>query len=334
MRAPRAQAGFTLVELMVSLVVFSFAMAGILAVAASLTQGYHDQRAAMEAQAAVRAPLDYLADAVRQASPGVPSGNILDAYDATTCAETPQALAVTDDVASGTPDVGTDVLDVIYASGGAVTSLAADWDGTTTTITVNDATQLAVGDSVVVSNVTEGALVHITNIAGSAGSYTLTLAAAACTGVQATYPAGSVVVRAQHARFFVETVSGIPTLMMNPTGDSTADSGALVQPLAEGIEDLQIALGVDTNGDTIVTDSGNTSDEWYGNATGDSALTGTIRAVRISIIARETLGLVGAPANKYYRPALEDHAAATSYDQYPRRILSSTVEIRNTGASP
>ena len=46
-REPRAhtgEQGFTLVELMVSLVIFSFAIAGVLAVAVSMTRAYREQR--------------------------------------------------------------------------------------------------------------------------------------------------------------------------------------------------------------------------------------------------------------------------------------------------
>ena len=63
--------GFTLVELMIALVLFSFAVAGVLSVAVSITRGYREQRQAINAEAAVRAPIDFLADALRQASPGV-----------------------------------------------------------------------------------------------------------------------------------------------------------------------------------------------------------------------------------------------------------------------
>ncbi len=67
--ARREQAGFTLVELMISLVLFSFAVAGVLAVAVSMSQGFREQRAAVEAEGAVRVPLDFIGDAIRQSSP-------------------------------------------------------------------------------------------------------------------------------------------------------------------------------------------------------------------------------------------------------------------------
>ena len=73
MRAARAnnEQGFTLIELMISLLIFSFAVAGILSAAVAITQGMSEQRQAIDAENAVRVPLDFLVDALRQASPGV-----------------------------------------------------------------------------------------------------------------------------------------------------------------------------------------------------------------------------------------------------------------------
>jgi prepilin-type N-terminal cleavage/methylation domain-containing protein len=114
-----AQAGFTLVELMISLVLFSFAIAGVLAVAVSMAQGLREQRAAVGAETSARVPLDFIGDAIRQASPAVPNGTI---WDAATC--TSAAITVSDNQSGATdPTVtGWDKLDMIFASGGVVVS--------------------------------------------------------------------------------------------------------------------------------------------------------------------------------------------------------------------
>ena len=104
------QAGFTLIELMVALVMFSFAIAGVLAVAVSMVQGYRETRGAIAAENAVRVPMDFIIDSLRQASPGVDSGKITDGASCTT-----SAMSVTNSSA------GPDQLDVIYAAGAVVT---------------------------------------------------------------------------------------------------------------------------------------------------------------------------------------------------------------------
>jgi prepilin-type N-terminal cleavage/methylation domain-containing protein len=335
-RPRRQQAGFTLVELMISLVLFSFAIAGVLAVAVSMTQGFREQRAAVEAESAVRVPMDFIADAIRQASPAAPTlvlplgGSNVNIQDANTCWN--GAVTVTNNQSgsgSGAPS-GWDSLDLIYASGAVVTSTRGVYTTGTTSLDITDASQLAVGDSIVISNTSQGTLTTITGISGN----TLTLANQCTSGLlmpTGGYAAGSLVIRAQHVTFTLDAVDGIPTLMMDPDGNGPAAP----QPLAEGIEDMQIALGVDPSGSGFLSEVGAAAndDDWVGNYPGDTALTGTVRAIRISLVSRTTSGLIG-NLDQFYRPAVEDHAASTTPDQYRRRVLKTIVEIRNMAQSP
>jgi hypothetical protein len=270
-------------------------------------------------------PIDFIADAIRQSSPGAPTGNI---QDAGTCSS--GAITVTNNqtAASDSTINGWDALDLIFASGAVVTSSRGTYAGGTTSLDVTDASQLAVGDYVVISDTNQGHLVKITAISAN----TLTLAAQ-CGGISLPsggYAAGSLVIRAQHATFTIDAVDGIPTLMMDPD----AGGPQTPQPLAEGVEDMQIALGVDVNGDLSISEVGTLAndDEWQGNVNGDNTLTGTLRAVRVSLVARTTSGLVG-NLNPYNRPPVEDHAAGGTFDQFRRRVLKTIVEIRNMGQS-
>jgi Type IV Pilus-assembly protein W len=325
---------------------FSFAVAGVLAVAVSMSQGFREQRAAVAAEQAARVPLDFLADAIRQASPGAPSlpmggsglgvgsglgtSGFPNIQDVGTCSWgsiniLPDQTAIHDATLTGW-----DALDLIYASGAVVTSSrTASFTPGAAQLEITDASQLSVGDSVVISDTSQGHLLHITGISGNvltvgtgcSGSGTLAATA---------YAAGSLVVRAEHAVFTLDSIDGIPTLMMDPD----AGGPLTAQPLAEGIEDMQLALGVDRSGSGYAIDSGNTTDDFYGNAVGDTLITsGSIRAVRIWLVARTTSGLVG-NITPYKRPAVADHAAATASDQYRRRILTTTIEIRNSVESP
>jgi prepilin-type N-terminal cleavage/methylation domain-containing protein len=332
-----AQRGFTLIELMISLVLFSFVIAGVLAVAVSMSQGFREQRASVTAEGAVRVPLDFLADAIRQASPGAPSGLI---WDPNTC--TQNAIEVYNNSGTGLA-VGTDKLDVIYASGAVLTSSREIYTSTSSTLQVNDASQLAPGDSIVISDTTQGILVKITGITAN----NLTIVAQpsclvtppvlpATPTILGPYPVGSLVIRAQHAWFYVDYLAGetSPQLMFDPDAKaSTVDA----EPLAEGVEDLQLVKAVDMTGNGI-TDDGltpTTSDEWIYNKAGDTnPVGGTLRAVRVTLVARTLSGLIGNLLS-YNRPAVEDHAAApVNSDNYRRRILRTTAEVRNMSLSP
>ena len=322
-----AQRGFTLIELMVSLVLFSIAVAGILSVAVSMTMGMRTQRQVVAAEIAARAPIDFLADSVRGASPGASKGDI---KDIETCAS--GAIKITDNTTAP------DSLELVYASGGVVTWTSAAYDSNTpTTMLVMDAQDLEPGDYIVLADAAyqTGHLARIT----AKNSNTLTIAAPNCTPLTFSYPQYTLVIRAQRALFSVANdADGIPTLWLDPDGPL----GALAaQPLAEGIEDMQLAIGIDVNGDGAIAEQGLAAndDEWTGNVAGDplpGGVPGTrIRALRITLVARTVKALTVGPAS-YLRPAAENHAGATTgnEDRYRRRVLKSTIEIRNMGGSP
>jgi len=62
-------------------------------------------------------------------------------------------------------------------------------------------------------------------------------------------------------------------------------------------------------------------------------LNGQIRAVRVTLIARAPNQLQPLVAT-YQRPGAEDRPAAVTFDTYRRRVLTSTIEVRNLGGSP
>jgi hypothetical protein len=241
-----------------------------------------------------------------------------------------------------------DRLDLIYASGGVVTSLAAAYTSFGTTMTVWDASQLSPGDYVLVSNLAYG---HVMKIASKNGTVLTFSALCGANQVSQTYPAGSLVIRVQHATFSigVDAQDSVPTLMMDPDSDGkewdgtsapcAANASAPAEPLAEGVEDMQIAFGIDTGTDGVFeqgTSAGD--DEWIPNVAGEtlptplSNFTGTLRAVRITLIARAEQSLIGG-VSLFGRPKAEDHAAGTA-DAFRRRVLRTIVEVRNTGVSP
>ena len=336
----RQQAGFTLIELMISLVLFSFVIAGVLAVAVSMSQGFREQRASVTAEGAVRVPLDFLADAIRQSSPGAPTGLI---WDANNCSQ--NAITVLNNAGTGSA-AGTDKLDVIFASGAVLTSTREIYTPASTSLQVNDASQLAAGDSIVISDTSQGVLVKITSITAN----TLTVVAqAACTvsppvlpataAIKGPYPTGSLVIRGQHGLFYIGYPDAAnptnPMLMFDPDANTTTLDA---EPLAEGGEDLQLVQAIDATGNSGIPDDDSvapsTLDRWQGNIAGDGILAGTLRAVRVSMTARTLSGLIG-NLKSYNRPALEDHAAAAlNSDNFRRRILRTTAEVRNMSVSP
>lgn len=324
-RRRRTQGGFTLVELMISLVLFSFAIAGVLAVAVSLVNGMREQKAAVATETSARAAMTFLSEALRGASPAVPSGLIYTTEQEgdLSCA-LPAALTVTNNTTATDAIAGTDEVTAVFAYGSVVTSSTTALS-TGNTVTVNDATGLEVDDWFVITDFGTGHLYRITAKVGNV----LTMANPTCAST-ITYNPGALVVRAVRARFFIGNLDGIPTLFMDPDGTSTFASA---EPLAEGVEDLQLAVGIDTDNNGTADETANgAGDEWEYNNAGDGPLTGLVRGIRIELLARATTPVNGAPS--FVRPAILDHAAAGTADGYRRRLLSSNIEIRNLTGSP
>jgi prepilin-type N-terminal cleavage/methylation domain-containing protein len=325
-RRDAQQGGFTLIELMVAVVLMAVVVGFAMQVAVTVTSAFRDTRDAQGAERDVRSSIEYLSDVVRAASSGVQTADL---RDAAYCTVAP-SMAVEDH------NDGPDKLTVLYASGGVLTSLRSVVTGTSASFDVADSTGLAAGDAVIITNGDMGRLLPVRSLSPATGAATITTipATTACSTV--TMPAGgfavgSLVLRAKVSRFYVANANdGTPMLWMDPDGDGPATG----QPVAEGIEDMQIAVGVDLNGDGVLTDTASTTDEWFYNATGDAAPPDPTvtrwSAIRISLVAR-TMKDRGTQTQSA-RPKLEDRAAGAS-DIYRRRTLSTVVQIRNLEGS-
>lgn len=339
---PRSrESGLTMVELMIAMLILGLVVATAFQIAFSIMNGYRDHRRAMAVERAARGAVSVLSDAIRNASPGVRDAMN---FDVVGCSALRGVEVIN---ASDAPDE----LEIIYASsGGIITSLREAFDQTQDSVIVEDASLLKDGDHVLVTDFTHGRVVRIEgDPVESGGGWTLALADApedACTFPDTyptvdenafTYAVRATVIKVQVARFFLGGDIDTPVLMMDPDGEGALEAEAI----AEGIEDLQIAVGIDDDGDGTVEELGvaGDDDEWYYNHPDDNAPTTAIttrpyRALRITVVSRsmgETTTTVQATS---LRPAAEDRPISTTADIYKRRALSTTVEIRNFAGSP
>jgi prepilin-type N-terminal cleavage/methylation domain-containing protein len=332
--ARRSQAGVTLIELMIGLVIVSIAVAATFAVGSSLNRSFREHRLMIRVTRVARGSLDYIADALRQASPGVGTGQIVDVVRCTG----ESAILV------GNSATGSDSIGAIWAAGGVYTQLTAAFDEDDTAVTVADTTGFAPFDYAVI---TDGTIGHLVRIPGagvtSATAFNVNSswnarggACAAMTGFPGdAYPAGSMVIRAMFGVFRVENsaaTGNVPTLVMDDT-----DAATDLELLAQGVEDLQVAVGHDANGDGVVSEVGaaNDDDEWHHNiAFGGAAesdpppvAASPWRAVRVNVAARS---VVERSESAAFTPfTLEDHVPTATPDVYRRRVASTVVEIRN-----
>ncbi|HTJ45778.1 MAG TPA: PilW family protein [Kofleriaceae bacterium] len=326
-RHSRAQAGFTLIEMMIAVVLVSIVIGFALQVGLTFVNAARAAREAQGAERGARTSIEYLSDVVRAASTGSPTADV---RDATNCTVAP-SVAVENH--ADQPDK----LTVVYGSGGVITSLRSTFDGNSSSFDVQDATGLQPGDGVIITDGSMGRLVPVKTMSATTGPATITTTSvsSACSGVSmpgSGFASGSIVVRGRAARFYVANATdGTPMLWMDPDADGPAPA----EPLAEGIEDMQIAVGIDLNGDGVITDGASDADEWFYNAPGDAAPPDPTvtkwTAIRISLVARTTTDKGTQPQSQ--RPALEDRPAG-SMDIYRRRVLASVIEIRNLETNP
>ncbi len=320
-RARRGQGGFTLIELMIAMVLFAVVIGVALQITLTISQGFQTTREAQGAERGARTSLEYLSDVVRASATGAPGSDL---RDATYCTVAP-ALAVENH------NDGPDKLTVVYGLPGTLTSLTSAFASSSSSFSVNDATGLTVGDNVIVTDGTVARLVHVSSLSAPSGNATLGTQApqSACPNVawpSSGFGAGSIVLRGRVARFYVANASdGTPMLWMDPDGDGPAAA----EPLAEGIEDMQIALGFDNNRDGNIVEVGSApnDDEWVFNVAGETrpATLANLKVVRITLVAKSTQL---EPELVSQRPAAEDHPIGSN-DGFFRRVIRTEITVRN-----
>jgi len=126
------------------------------------------------------------------------------------------------------------------------------------------------------------------------------------------YPPGSSI------RFFSDDQLMQVTYQYRASDRSLLRNG---QPIANYLEDLQFAFGLDT-------DSNGTVDTWVNNRNLTTDELDNIRAVRINIVGRTDRIHRGITDT---RPTVEDRSGATTSDQFARKVIRLTVKVRNMG---
>jgi hypothetical protein len=312
-----------------------------------MAQGFREQRKVIETETAARGALDYIADGLRMTSPAVTAAVVKTQVGANLVVDASVAAGVLEDTmgASGTCPTGSikvndnaglngsDILEVVMASGPVVTTSRSTWTSTSTYVDVVDASNIAVGDQLLITDGAEGRIVRVDTITPGTPAR-VNLLAYTCTATNPTsgsFQSGSLVLRVMRAKFYLaaNVPDGIPTaLYMDPDSDGSMGP----EPLADYIEDFQVAVGIDEN-----SNKGIEATEWaYSGVAGTPnpfTPAKVIHAVRVTLVARAATSLPGTTAT-YLKPKVEDHTPTAGADTFRRRMLSTTVEIRNLGDSP
>ena len=342
--------GFTLIEILVSLAILGIVLAGIYSVYTMQHKSYIVQEQVANMQQNERIALQMITRDIRMAGLGLPAPE----------------LGI-NDFGDGVGFDNSDTIAVAYYifnpdnSSGGRTQIDEGGTGTITTsavLPVENTTGFAAGDWVLVyptplsssGDISHYALICITRIITGPTGGNLVHApggGGSCAGAQIFeyLPSGTVsgFSAGDRVRKINPSEAGsesgiIAYAITNGYVLTRSVNGGAAQPLAENIEDMQIAYGFDS-------DNNGTVDTWVNNLAALPAGTtmDELREVRVTLVARTTRE---DPAyNVGARPEVENHDQAqlsgsiittpAQAAKYRRRVLQSTIRLRNndgTGA--
>jgi prepilin-type N-terminal cleavage/methylation domain-containing protein len=267
--------GFSLPEVMIATALTGMVSTGLLMMVRGELVAFATSDQLGKAQIGSRAGMDLLEGVMRRSCSGVALGaiglNLAGAQRVTSCVRVwDGAVPAGGSFTAGSPTAAADALELVYATSTATLVTAPPVLTTAPSVTVADASTFAVGDYVLVGDYQQADLFQVSAIAGNQ----LSLGALAAPVVSPSAPAltlavGSVVMKARSISVYVDATTKPPMLMLDPDGMAGSDH-ADAQPLVEGALDLQLAVGIDGDGDGVIAESGGGGgDEWWGNAAGE-----------------------------------------------------------------
>lgn len=305
----QSAAGFTLVEVLISLAIASLVILYLAETYANTSKMYVHNKEKYETQTRALLTSDYISQEIRNAGYIVGWDTAPDA----------SPIAVNQAIAGAVVDANTESLTVRYAQGpltgvGApVAALVAPWPAAgTSTLTVQAIPaamgNIPIGTLVAIFSPPQTVNVRRVAAASNVGATTITLVIP----TSFAFTAGTVVAIVQESSFWVQGGN----LMMRTAGAN--------QQIARNVEDLQVAF---INKDqSIIGDV--TSATFAGMNT---AQLQNVRAVRLSLTARTSRPLVDVLF--VVPPSLEDHNRnAEPADQVLRVLEQTTIYLRNFGA--
>mgnify|MGYP003393991698 CR=1 FL=1 len=337
--------GFTLIEILVSLAILGIVLAGIYSVYNMQHKSYIVQEQVAEMQQNERIALQMITRDIRTAGLGLAckQSGIIFTEDANGNGALNNGEDINGDTllttfGDGQGFDGSDTIALAYyvfrpdnAVGGN-SQTADNFNPTAATFHVIDATGFTAteGDNLVIiynqNNPCNYATVAVTNVVEASGTLTHAVGKAIENLPGGAGPGFSSGDRVRRLR--TNEGGGIITYRIgNPDGytlyRTIRTTGApVVQPLADNIEDLQIAYGFDINGNGVVE-----LGEWFNTPAGQDMT--LLREIRVTLVARTIRD--DPEFNVGTRPPVENHAPATNTTEakYRRRVLQTTIKLRN-----
>jgi hypothetical protein len=154
------------------------------------------------------------------------------------------------------------------------------------------------------------------------------------------YPSGSMLMKVRVWEYYLDqTDPNIPRLMRNEVRGTCDNNVVPPEVISEYVEDMQVALGIDTSGDDNIQPG-----EWVNTGFQNLSVAqlAGLRAIRLTLVGRTIMvpevmagRRVGNNDIYYRRPAEEDRGAGTigTLPQY-REVITEVIQLRNLRPFP
>ncbi len=329
-----ATGGFTLVELLIALGLTGLVAVALLAAARVQTTLQRQEQQAQQTQDNVRSSVEELVHSLHQAMSGVAANAVPPGTPATI-----SGVTVLNNVLGAANGDSPDTLQLVLNDDSVVAALLQDAGPGTQPIVVNTGSAFRSNDFFTLTDFNKAILCRLTVDPQAGTANGLDVGQLWMSGPlpvsKLTFLRGSLAVRARLLAYQINTTlfSGTPLLTLQD--GAPLDTTKAEEIVAENIEDLQIAVGVDglhtsiLDGTIQEVGAAVDDDEWVYNYPGETMPdplppVARISAVRISVVGRTTqAGELLGPG----RPAVEDRPAGPP-DHYRWRVLTVRVSLR------
>lgn len=355
--------GFTIIELMVAITISALILGVLTQVYIGARASYRMSEALSRMQENGRYAMDFLARDIRLAgymgcvSTGTAINNMANPITGWSplasgppitlrAIEGYEASAVSPSTISGSTAVKTDAVLIQYLSPGSAKLINPS--PTNANVQINgNSLNFQQYEILVVTDCAFADIFKVTNTPGNSGTVTLSHSNANNTGNNTSkeYGSNAEVMRMQSNVYFIQTNAGVPSLMRRrlgffTTGDanqsctnaaSGTSQGLCVEEIAEGVEDLQLLYGVDTNADLsadkFIIASAVTTAEWP-----------KVVSVRVNLLVRSVETNVSPEANTtapisqiplFNNDSTYTATTLTATPRAFRRVYTDTIVLRN-----
>jgi len=326
---PRSQQGITLIELMIALVIGLLATGAMLKVYVDSSRLYRFNEGLARIQENGRFGLEFIrrdarmagfwgcyhgADLTNRISPGSTGYISYESNDIT-----------------GTNNDGLNSSDSITFSGAgnSVATVSSNMTSADGAIPISSTRNFELGEALLISDCETADIFQLTSIGGSAPSLTLIHGTEGNTSVELSkaYAAGSRLYRVQQTTFCIAEGANPaqPSLrqLVNPTSGQACskDHG---DELVEGIENMQVLFGEDTDANDDGTNSDGTANRYLSFGADDLDMDRVV-SVRIFLLARSLNDNLTTEPSPYF--FVEQEPAPD--DKRLRKVFTTTITLRN-----